>query len=351
MIYNYKTYQFKKIILIGLLLLSGSSLLGQQQLCPTAKHRYKVDELENSGNGTVGSTYVWKVLESNFLGNYTSLTTSGNQVEIDWQNTPSGSYTLQVTETNSCGSSVQTLQVTVREQLTVDLAPIHYFCPDFNSMLIKAPDGYDTYKWFDENDTLVSSSQDFIANQPGKYRLEVTSGSCRATSETEVQLVDFPSILINTDLDNSMIIVASGGNTSVQYQLEDEKGKIIYPWQDSNTFRNVSPGKYDVRIKSKNGECLTEIPAEALVITNVITPNNDGINDRWDLSKFLNSYPNAVVEIYDRFGKNVKTITQADHFIWDGKIVGKPVPTDNYWYVIKLNENQTKSGSILIKNR
>ncbi|MCA4808165.1 T9SS type B sorting domain-containing protein [Empedobacter stercoris] len=69
------------------------------------------------------------------------------------------------------------------------------------------------------------------------------------------------------------------------------------------------------------------------------------------MSKFLTAYPNAVIEIYDRFEKNVKTITQADQFIWDGRIRGKSVPTDNYWYVIKLNDEQTKSGSILIKIR
>ena len=86
-------------------------------------------------------------------------------------------------------------------------------------------------------------------------------------------------------------------------------------------------------------------------IPNVITPNNDGINDLWDLNKFLKDYPNSVVEIFDRFGKKVKTISQVDNFKWDGRIAGKPVPTDNYWYVIKLNDKQTKSGSILIKNK
>lgn len=328
-------------------------MYGQQTICQGTTKIYKVDEIENSGNGTVGSTYVWKVLETNFTGNYTSLTTSGNQVEINWQNTPSGIYTLQVTENSSCGSATQELKITINETGEIDLAPIYYFCPEFNSMSIIAPSGFDKYDWYDENNDLVSSSTspNFSVNKPGKYRVEAISGSCKSIGETEVQLVEFPSIIVNTDLDNSMIIVASGGNTSVQYQLEDEKGRIIHPWQDSNTFRNVAVGKYIVRVKSKNGECLTEIPTEAMVITNVITPNNDGINDKWDLSKFLNAYPDALVEIYDRFGKNVKTITQADQFIWDGKIGGKPVPTDNYWYVIKLNDKQTKSGSILIKNR
>lgn len=342
-----------KLYFAALLGLGSVALYGQQEICQGANKIYKVDKDENSGNGTVGSTYVWKVLESNFLGTYTSVTTSGNQVEIDWGNTPSGDYTLQVTEINSCGSDVKELNVKITEAPRIALAPMYYFCPEFNSMIIVAPNEYDQYNWYDENNVLVSSSASPILSisQPGKYRLEAFLDNCKSIGETEVQSVELPSIVVHTDLDNSMIIVADGGNTSVQYQLEDNNGKIIYPWQDSNTFRNVAVGQYIIRVKSKNGECLTEIPAEALVITNLITPNNDGINDEWDLSKFLTAYPNAVIEIYDRFGKNVKTITQADQFIWDGRIGGKPVPTDNYWYVIKLNDKQTKSGSILIKNR
>lgn len=352
---KYYIYHFfyHKLYFTTLLGLGSVVLYGQQKICQGVTKIYKVDELENSGNGTIGSTYVWKVLESNFSGNYTPLTVSGNQVEIDWQNTPTGIYTLQVTENSSCGSAVQELRIIISETGKIDLQPIHYFCPEFNSMLIIAPSGFDKYDWYDENNTLVysSTSPSFPVNKPGKYRVEAIAGSCKSVGETEVQLVEFPSIMVNTDLDNSMIIVANGGNTSVQYQLEDYSGKIIHPWQDSNTFRNVAAGKYIVRVKSKKGECLTEIPAEAMVITNVITPNNDGVNDKWDLSKLLNAYPDAVVEIYDRFGKKVKTITHADQFIWDGRIGGKPVPTDNYWYVIKLNDKQTKSGSILIKNR
>lgn len=349
-IYNLLNHKLYFATLLGL----GSVVLyGQQTICQGTTKIYKVDELENSGNGTVGSTYVWKVLESNFSGIFSSLTTSGNQVEINWQSTPAGVYTLQVTENSSCGTALQELKVTISELGKVNLPPLHYFCPAFNSMTIKAPDGYEEYNWYDENNNLVFSSttSTFLASKPGKYRLEAVSGSCKSIGETEVQLVEFPTILVNTDLDNSMIIVANGGNTSVQYQLEDSSGKIIYPWQDSNTFMNVPAGKYIVRVKSKNGECLTEIPAEAMVITNVITPNNDGINDKWDLSKLLKDYPNALVEVYDRYGKKVKTITQTDNFIWDGKIGGNTVPTDNYWYVIKLSDNQTKSGSLLIKNR
>ncbi|MBO6212034.1 T9SS type B sorting domain-containing protein [Algoriella sp.] len=351
MIYNDQKYQCNKLFLIGLLLLSGSSLLGQQSLCLGSTHQYSVDLDENSGNGTIGSTYTWKVVENTFVGNIISDISSGNKITINWENTPTGIYTLQVTETNSCGTSTEEMTVTIAQNLKVDLEPIHYFCPDFNQMSIKAPSGYNDYKWFDENNVLVGEDEVLVVNTPGKYRLEVKSGECTASAETDVVLVEFPTFMISTDLDNSIIIVNSVGNIDVYYQLESENGKIIFPWQDSNTFRNVASGKYIVRAKSKNGSCLTSFEAEAMIIPNVITPNNDGINDLWDLNKFLKDYPNSVVEIFDRFGKKVKTISQADNFKWDGKIAGKPVPTDNYWYVIKLNDKQTKSGSILIKNK
>lgn len=334
-----------------LLVLGSVVSYGQQKICLGAIKTYKVDELENSGNGTIGSTYTWKVVENTFAGNIIPDTSSGNKITINWENTPTGIYTLQVTETNSCGMSTQEMTVTIAQNLKVDLESIHYFCPDFKTMSIKAQSGYDDYKWFDENNIEVGYTDTLEISKPGKYRLEVKSGECTASAETDVVLVEFPTFMISTDLDNSIIIVNSGGNTDVYYQLESENGKIIFPWQDSNTFRNVALGKYIVRVKSKKGSCLTSFEAEAMIIPNVITPNNDGINDLWDLNKFLKDYPNSVVEIFDRFGKKVKTISQADNFKWDGRIAGKPVPTDNYWYVIKLNDKQTKSGSILIKNK
>ncbi len=335
-----------------LLGLGSIVLYGQQTICAAAIKTYKVDETENSGDGTTNSTYQWTVLESNFSGNIRPLTSSGNQIEIDWSNTPIGTYTLEVIENNVCGNDRKQLTVTIQNQLNAEIDPKFYLCPTMDDSVILFVNGtFDAYEWYNENNNLIGTEETLIATTSGKYSVKVKSASCEALLETEVVLVEFPTFSVNSDLDNSMIIVSAGGNTSVLYQLENLNGTVVKPWQSSNTFFNVPQGQYLIKIKSDNGDCITSLEAEALVIPNAITPNGDGINDYWDLSKHLKNYPDAVVEIFDRYGKKLRVLTIKDDFKWDGKLNGTPMTTENYWYLIKLNDKQTKSGSILLKNK
>lgn len=67
---------------------------------------------------------------------------------------------------------------------------------------------------------------------------------------------------------------------------------------------------------------------------NTFTPNADGVNDVWTLN-YLAKYPNARVDIYNRYGK------QVFHSVgykkpWDGTLQGKPLPAGVYYYVIDL---------------
>jgi gliding motility-associated-like protein len=67
------------------------------------------------------------------------------------------------------------------------------------------------------------------------------------------------------------------------------------------------------------------------------SPNGDGISDRWDVPNMREIYPDAVVSIYDRFGKElIKYRGEADG--WDGTYKGSAMPSTDYWYVIDINE-------------
>jgi gliding motility-associated-like protein len=76
---------------------------------------------------------------------------------------------------------------------------------------------------------------------------------------------------------------------------------------------------------------------KAVNIPNVFSPNGDGINDYWNIIN-LGNYPNARVEIYDRYGHLVYKTTGTAK-IWDGKFNGKPLPVGVYYYIIEPNAN------------
>jgi gliding motility-associated-like protein len=67
-------------------------------------------------------------------------------------------------------------------------------------------------------------------------------------------------------------------------------------------------------------------------IPNTFSPNGDGIHDRWEI-KYLESYPGATVEIFNRYGQQVY-YSVGYSAGWDGNFKGKPLPAGTYYYLI-----------------
>lgn len=83
------------------------------------------------------------------------------------------------------------------------------------------------------------------------------------------------------------------------------------------------------------------------IVPNAFSPNGDGKNDTW-IIQYLESYPGATVEVFDRNGNaifNSKNYTKP----WDGQYNGKPLPVGTYYYIIDpKNGRKIMSGSITI---
>jgi gliding motility-associated-like protein len=76
-------------------------------------------------------------------------------------------------------------------------------------------------------------------------------------------------------------------------------------------------------------------------IPNTFTPNGDGDNDVWEI-KVLSEYPNAVVEVFDRWGRKVFTSARGYPQPWDGRDTnGNVLPMEAYYYVINLNDGKS----------
>lgn len=86
------------------------------------------------------------------------------------------------------------------------------------------------------------------------------------------------------------------------------------------------------------------------LIPNAISPNGDGKNDVWKLRFVRLLYPNAVVDIYNRWGQQVYH-SQGYEIPWDGTMDGEPLPDGTYYYVIDLNnssEPDPYTGAVLV---
>jgi len=331
------------------LLFGAATVKAQETLCVGSVKQFAVDLTENNGNGTMGSTYTWQVMTGGFTGNITPVTASGNHVEIDWGVTPLGSYTLRVTEFNGC-ENFREMEIILNNEVDLNELNNLLICPEGGSVTFNAGFGYDSYTWYNSDGELLANTRLLTVEEPGTYTLEVSQNGCMAMQTVEATPMDFPIFIINTDVYNTIVVDHTGGNVEqLEYQLEDMNGNVIKSWQVGNVFYGVNQGIYIVRIRTWDATCSTFITATTITIPNAITPNGDGANDVWDLSRLQNTAPNAKIEVYDRYGKLFKVITSADQFKWDGKYMGKPVPTASYVYIIYLGDEKI-TGYLLIKN-
>jgi gliding motility-associated-like protein len=80
------------------------------------------------------------------------------------------------------------------------------------------------------------------------------------------------------------------------------------------------------------------LEAPKLFPPSYFSPNGDGFCDTWEVPGMRDIYPDAIVSIYDRFGRKLIEYKGAAEFGWDGKYLGREMPTTDYWYEINIKE-------------
>jgi gliding motility-associated-like protein len=86
-----------------------------------------------------------------------------------------------------------------------------------------------------------------------------------------------------------------------------------------------------------------------LSIPNIFTPNNDGINDTWQIPN-LDRIPEAIISVFDRKGSLVYS-SKGYKTPWDGTTSGKnllPADTYNYSIITKIKGEKVIKGLVLL---
>lgn len=202
-----------------------------------------------------------------------------------------------------------------------------------------------TFQWYLDG-TLIPGATNYTldVNVAGTYTVDVTTVlGCLKTRIIDVVASDVAHIddikIIDLTNSNSVEILASGSGLLV-YSIDDPDD-----FQSSNIFYDVPMGIHQIYIKDTNG-CGVVGPIEIYVlgIPKFFTPDNNGINDTWNLKGSSTNYnKNARIRIFDRHGKFIKEIFGADDG-WDGTYHGHQLPSDDYWYVIELEDQRIFRG-------
>ncbi|MBH1959548.1 MAG: T9SS type B sorting domain-containing protein [Flavobacteriia bacterium] len=152
-------------------------------------------------------------------------------------------------------------------------------------------------------------------------------------------------MITDISIENTTVQIIVAGSGMFEYFID---GVI---WQTSNRFYNVPAGNHTAFVRSGLQPCaVAEKAFSIFIISNVFTPNADGVNDNW-MIEGIENYPGSHVRVMDRFGKVVLDRKVNGAFSWNGQYLSRNLPTGNYWYYIVVSDNRILSGYVMIKNR
>lgn len=242
---------------------------------------------------------------------------------------------------------------TTEINLQVDLLPIfdlddeYLLCLDTNGTeVVELPildtqlsDSDYTFEWrLDGSLLFAETSSSLTPSEGGTYTVLVTNNitGCQNTDSALVNVSSPPTVSAEVmslmfATNHVVEVTATGLGISV-YEYSLDNGA----WQDSNIFENVSLGVHIVTVRDKNGCGFASTSVLVIDYPEFFTPNGDGYNDTWNIAGIA-TQPNAVVYIFDRFGKLLKQLSPTGSG-WNGTYNGVNLPTSDYWFSVEYNE-------------
>lgn len=299
-----------------------------------------------------GATYKWT------LPNGTESTANPliiqNVAAVD-----AGSYHVGVMSSAGC-SIPQDVDVTVNLKPVVNVSTVAPVCRGSSTQLtasVTEPGTY-TYSWL----PATGLSNAHIANPMAGpinstlYTVTVinTATNCIGTGQVQVDVLDAPAA--NSGADKKIF---EGQSVKLDGSVE---GNVTYSWSpadyldDPQSLNPVATPPHDMHYfltaTSANGcgistdEVFVRV-YEKIVIPSTFTPNNDGVNDIWNIEA-LETYPQSIISVFTRDGKQVFQ-SRGYGKPWDGKLNGTPLPAGTYYYVLDLKNDTPKlSGWVLL---
>ena len=201
------------------------------------------------------------------------------------------------------------------------------------------------YTWTNEAGDVLATSPIYKAPTDviGEtvYTVSLSNEICETvTAKSTIKVVGYPEIAsVNQKgyRDIEIVPLKNNESTNVMYKVDNSE------YQTSEAFTDLKYGTHTAYIIDEYGcqsdfQFVTEAPG--IEFPTVITPNGDGVNDAFISEVVAEAYPDAVVTIYDRFGKKLTEIKGSES--WDGTYLGRKMPATDYWYEIWIDEIRKK---------
>jgi gliding motility-associated-like protein len=267
---------------------------------------------------------------------------SGSTLTISGNPAVAGSYNYSIITTgNSCIRTTASGSISVLQTPAVQFNAVPGVCADVPSFQVTATPANGT---FSGNGINAAGLFNPAAAGAGDHIIRYTFTAANGCSNYQEQILSvYPKPGINAGPDKFVL----EGGTVVLTPALNAGVPVTYSWSPVLYLNNpnisnplVIDPKSDmtyVLIVTSDKGCTAKDSVfvkllKAPVIPNIFSPNGDGVHDTWVIP-YLESYPGAIIDIYNRYGQIVYHSVNYSK-PWDGTVNGKPVPVGTYYYVI-----------------
>jgi gliding motility-associated-like protein len=268
----------------------------------------------------------------------------------------SGKYYVKVTSDKGC-INIDSTTVVINKNSAANAGTDTVICEGTSIKLQGSGINATNYLW-SPNTALSSRNIPNPVASPASttsYILTVTNGTCKSSDTVIINVIKKPTVDAGPNqrmmMGDSAVLNGSVTGSNITYYWTP-----AFRMKGSTTLRPVVEPPFDVtytlNVVSSNG-CSTATDTvrvrvfKKIEFANAFSPNNDGINDKWNIEG-LQTYPFAEVSIFNRYGQ-VVFYNKGFLKLWNGLYNGRPLPVGTYYYIIDLKEGLPKySGSIVL---
>jgi hypothetical protein len=236
------------------------------------------------------------------------------------------------------------------------------FCSSLGSTTLSVTAG-NTYVWRKDNVVIDGAiSNDYITNIPGVYTCDVDFGGCKSTGTLDLKVFTMNSSIDGVVADSKnyinegemlkATITTNASSPTFQWLLND------VAISNSSSLDVTAEGNYKAVVTQNSGCVITDEFLFEVVfrknlnvpkISNIVTPNGDGVNDTWIIPDQYIGGTNTNIMILSSLGEIVFETDNYDNYSgWPQTAIDFNNFNPVYYYIITPNGGSAKKGSITL---
>jgi gliding motility-associated-like protein len=252
-----------------------------------------------------------------------------------------------------CLGRIKVADLVVTPNPTFDLPEDQIFCTNLGNDVITITNegGSYTYAWTIDGTTISQPFKEISISKGGTYAVTATDNlsGCETVRSIVVTESEFPLF----ELDDLIVFDLTGdGRNRIEVLTDtDALGVGDYDFsldggnfQVSPIFEDVPAGIHYISVRDKNGCGIQSVAVSVIGYPLYFTPNGNGKDDNWKISGVNGVFQSqSLIYIFDRHGRLLAQIPP-NSLGWDGTYNGTPMPADDYWFRVKLEDGRMFTG-------